>query len=68
MVEEIVLGSIELSTPHSVSWVRVSAQEGWATVLRRVLAQLYGSPEQWMIKLYVSDGSHFKEALRFHAP
>ncbi len=68
MADEVLLGSIELCGPKKVCWIRVTAHTGWAATLRRLLDELCDSPEHLLVKLYVSDGCHFKEALRFHAP
>lgn len=65
MPEEVLLGSIELSTSHSVRWVRVTADEGWARVLLRVLGSLPKVAEARQIKLYVVEQGCFHEALRF---
>ena len=68
MPDEVLLGSIELSTLHSIRWVRVTTLQGWAVVLRRVLRESANDPNDQLVKVYVAEQNHFTEILRFHIP
>lgn len=68
MPEEILLGSIELVSQHSVRWVRVTNAEGWALVLLRLLTELNAGSEAQLVKLLSVEEGHFKEALSFRVP
>lgn len=68
MAEESLLGSIELTTTKSVAWVRVTAQEGWAAVLVRVLMSPCSEHECRMVKLLAIQDGRLREVLRFPVP
>jgi hypothetical protein len=66
MAEEKVLGSIQISGPQGIRWVRVTEAEGWANALLRVLQQPGQAGAVIQILPWFMGG--FKAGLQFKMP